>query len=201
MILEKLLIKKKMNQKEFRLQKEIRDYDKYFKIDSVVIDELEDGKFTTSYTRYKLSRPDAVALLVFNKDTNKVILVKQFRYPIANRESENILEVVAGKIDGDESPKTAAVRELEEEIGYSIKEERLSNSLEMFASPGYSTEKIHIFLAIVEDSDKTSNGGGVAGEHENIEIVEIDLNEFMSKVRSNEIKDAKTIIASTLIKL
>ena len=71
----------------------------------------------------------------------------------------------------------------------------------MFASPGYSTEKIHIFLAIVENSDKTSNGGGVAGEHENIEIVEIDLNEFMLKIRSNEIKDAKTIVASTLIKL
>lgn len=190
-----------MNKKELRLQKEIRDYDKYFKIDSVVIDELENGIFTTSYTRYKLSRPDAVALLVFNKDTNKIILVKQFRYPIANREPENILEVVAGKIDGGESPKAAAIRELEEEIGYSIKEEMLSNSLEMFASPGYSTEKIHIFLAIVDNSNKTSDGGGVAGEHENIEIVEIDLNEFMSKIRSNEIKDAKTIIASTLIKL
>lgn len=190
-----------MNKREIRLQKEIRDYDKYFKIDSVVVDELEDGKFTKSHTLYKLSRPDAVALLVFNKDTNKVILVKQFRYPIANRETENIIEIVAGKIDGNESPKTAAVRELKEEIGYSIKEDRLSDSLEMFASPGYSTEKIHIFLAIVENSDKTSEGGGLVEEGENIEIIELDLNEFMSKVRSNEIKDAKTIIASTLIKL
>lgn len=187
--------------KVIRLQKEIRDYDKYFKIDSVVIDELENGIFKDSYTRYKLTRPDAVAILVFNEDTKQITLVKQFRYPISHRESENILEVVAGKIDGDESPKKAAIRELEEEIGYRISEEILSNPIEMYASAGYSTEKIYIFLAVVKNSDKVSDGGGVAGEHENIEIVNMDLSDFMSKIRSNEIKDSKTLLASTLIKL
>lgn len=188
--------------REIKLQTEIREFDGYFKIDSVVIDEFEKGIFVDSYKRYKLTRPDAVVVLVFNKDTSKITLVKQFRYPVAHHSSEMILEAVAGKIDAGETPKQAAVRELKEEVGYIITEDRLENPIEMFASPGYSTEKISIFLAVVENSDKDPNsGGGLAGEHEDIEIIEIDVNEFMRQVNSNEIKDSKTIIAANLIKI
>jgi len=188
--------------KTIKTHSEARDYNEYFKIDKIIVDEFEDGKYTTSYSRYKLTRPDAVTILVFNEDTQNVILVKQFRYPIMGHVKENILEAVAGKIDAGESPKRAAVRELEEEIGYRISEDRLGAPIEIFASPGYSSEKITIFLAVVNNNDKLAGaGGGVQGEHENIEIVEMNINDFMSKIRSNEIKDSKTIIASTLIKL
>lgn len=187
--------------KDFKLHSEIRDYNAYFKVDMVTVSEFHDGIYATEYKRYKLTRPDAVAILVFNEDTKNVILVKQMRYPIIQHTSENILEAVAGKIDEGETPKQAAVRELSEEIGYTISEDRLSSPIEIFASPGYSSEKIYIFLAVVKDSDKTTDGGGVAGEHENIEIVEIDIEEFIAKIKSNEIKDSKTIIASNLIKI
>jgi len=188
--------------KEFKISTETREYNSYFKIDSVEVSEFENGIFVDSYKRYRLTRPDAVTVLVFNEDTKKVTLVKQLRFPIVHHTSENILEAVAGKIDVGETPKQAAVRELYEEVGYKISEDRLSNPIEIFASPGYSTEKLYIFLVVVKDSDKDSNaGGGVQGEHENIEIVELDVNEFISKVQSNEIKDSKTIIASNLIKL
>jgi ADP-ribose pyrophosphatase len=188
--------------KTIKTHSEFRDYDGYFKIDRITVDEFEDGIYKSNFKRFRLTRPDAVTILVFNEDTNNVILVKQFRYPIFNHTQENILEAVAGKIDAGESPATAAVRELWEEVGYKIKEDRLGKPIEMYASPGYSTEKITIFLAVVKDSDKDPGaGGGVQGEHENIEIVEMDINEFMSKINSNEIKDSKTIIASRLIKL
>jgi nudix-type nucleoside diphosphatase (YffH/AdpP family) len=188
--------------KEIKLSTETREYDSYFKIDSVEVSEFENGRFTDSYKRYKLTRPDAVTILVFNEDTRKVTLVKQLRYPIIHHTSENILEAVAGKIDAGESPKTAAVRELKEEVGYVITEDRLSNPIEIYASAGYSSEKIYIFLVVVKNSDKDPNaGGGVAGEHENIETIEMDLNEFIAKVQSNEIKDSKTIIAANLIKI
>lgn len=100
--------------KTIKTHSEARDYNEYFKIDKIIVDEFEDGKYTTSYSRYKLTRPDAVTILVFNEDTQNVILVKQFRYPIMGHVKENILEAVAGKIDAGESPKRAAVRELEE---------------------------------------------------------------------------------------
>lgn len=174
-----------------------REYDGYFKIDSALI--TEEG--ITPYKRFKLTRPDASTILVFNEDTKKVILVKQFRYPISHLVTENILEAVAGKIDAGETPKQAAIRELKEEIGYVISEDRLSKPIVMLTAPGYSVERIYIFLAVVKDSDRDpAYGGGVVGEHENIETVEIDVNEFKRMVEENEIQDAKTIIAAGLIK-
>lgn len=188
--------------KTIKTHSETREYNDYFKIDSITVDEFEDGIYKSNFKRFRLTRPDAVTVLVFNEDTNKIILVKQFRYPIFHHTTEHILEAVAGKIDGGETPSQAAIRELWEEVGYKIPEARLGKPIEMYASPGYSTEKITIFLAVVKDSDKDPGaGGGVQGEHENIETVEMDINEFMSKINSNEIKDSKTIIASRLIKL
>lgn len=187
--------------KTLRLQKEVRVYDGYFKIDSVVIDEFEGGVYKDSVTRYKLTRKDAVAVLIYNEDTKKIILAKQFRYPINHKVSDNILEVVAGKIEEGQTPKQAAVREVYEEVGYIIDENKLDDPIEMFSSPGYSTETIYIFLAVVKNSDKDPNaGGGVQSEHENIETVEMPLSEFMRKIDHNEIKDSKTIIASRLIR-
>ena len=185
-----------------KILSEERAFDRYFKVDKALISEKTSDTTSETYSRYKLTRPDAVAVLVYNEDTKKVTLVKQFRYPIAHRVSEYVLEVVAGKIDGDENPKQSAVREVLEEVGYKITEDRLGEPIEIFASPGYSTEVIYIFLVVVKNSDKDENsGGGLDTEHENIEIVEMDIKEFMSKINLNEIKDSKTIIASTLIKI
>ncbi len=181
---------------------EHRGYDGYFKVDIGRIQEIKDKEVLATYDRCKLTRPDAVTILVFNEDTKKVILVKQFRYPIIHHTSDNILEAVAGKIDAGETPKQAAVRELLEEVGYRITEDRLTTPIEIFTSPGYSTEKIYIFLAVVKNIDKDANhGGGLEIEHEDIEIVEMDLNEFLIKIYSNEIKDSKTIISANLIKI
>lgn len=188
--------------KEIKIIGESRAYDSYFKIDEAKVEEKQPDGTSVEYSRFKLTRPDAVTVLVFNEDTGNVILVKQFRYPIAQHSSENILEAVAGKIDAGETPQQAAVRELFEEIGYKISESKLGKPIEIFASPGYSSEKIYIFLAVVKDLDKVENaGGGVQGEHENIEIIELPISEFVNKVHSNEIKDSKTIIAANLIKI
>lgn len=184
-------------EKKFNIGPDNREYDGYFKIDSTVI---TDGEIPV-YKAYKLTRPDASTILVFNEDTKKIILIKQFRYPIAHLVSDNILEAVAGKIDAGETPEQAAVRELKEEIGYVISEDRLSKPIVMMTAPGYSVERIFIFLAVVKDSDKDPHfGGGLAAEHEHIETTEIDVNEFKRMVADNEIQDAKTIIAANLIK-
>lgn len=177
---------------KIEIKSEERIFNQYFKIDEAV---LNDG--TGDYKESKLTRPNAVAVLVYNEETENVILVNQFRYPVG----KNIVEAVAGKIDGEESSKTAAVREILEEIGYKITEDMLSNPIEMYPSPGYSSEVIYIFLVIVKSSDKVEAGGGVVGEHENINIVEMHVTDFISKIKSNEIKDSKTIIASSLIRL
>lgn len=191
-----------MSNKKTEFLGEERLFDGYFKVDQLTVKETSEDGVESIYYRSKLTRPNAVAVLVFNKDTNKVTLVKQYRYPVGKEYPDGILEVVAGKIDGDETPQIAAVREMYEEVGYVITESDLSKPIEICASPGYSSEKIFVFLVVVNNSMKDpSAGGGLQGEHENIEIVEMDVIEFMNRIASNELKDSKTIIASTLIKL
>jgi len=190
-----------MSNKKTEFLKEERIFDGYFKVDQLTVKETAEDGAESIYYRSKLSRPNAVAVLVFNEDTQKITLVRQFRYPVALEYPVDILEVVAGKIDDGETPQHAAIRELHEEVGYVITEEHLTKPFEIYASPGYSTEKIFIFLAVVKNSDKDPNaGGGVQGEHENIDIIEKDVDEFLNEVKTNVIKDSKTIIASALIK-
>ena len=176
---------------------EERVYDEYLKIDKGIVKHEKNGS-TEEYSRYKLTRPDAVACLVLNKDTDKFILVKQFRFPIAHREGENVLEVAAGKIDEGETPREAAVRELKEELGYEIDPKELEDAHSLYASPGYSTEKIHFFIAYVTNDMKISDGGGLESEHEDIEIVEIDTFSLTEMVARGEITDLKTYSIITL---
>ena len=70
----------------------------------------------------------------------KVILVRQFRYPI----QKFIYELPAGKLDPKEDPQACAARELEEETGYVAG--RLEKLTAIYTSPGFCTEQLHIFL-------------------------------------------------------
>lgn len=184
---------------KIKIGKEERAYDGYFKIDQAEMQETHENGEVKTFKRFKVTRPDAVGVLVYNEDSRKIILVRQQRYPIAHKVKENILEIVAGKIDAGETPKQAAVREMKEEIGYEITEDMLHCHMETYPSPGYSSETVHIYVVIVGDRHKVSKGGGVEGEHENIDIVEMDRLEFKSRIKDGQIKDGKTILASTIL--
>lgn len=153
------------------------------------------------FKRERVKREDAVAVLILNTDTNKVILTRQFRYAIADKINEEIIEVVAGKIDPGEAPVETAISETEEETGYRVKKEHLRLLLSCFSSPGYSSELFYVFYATVTNADKVAKGGGLEAEHENITVVEMDLEKFTSLVRDAGIKDAKTYIAGLYMML
>lgn len=175
---------------------EIRAFDSYFKVDKALVSHDKGDGTTETYSRYKLTRPDAVAVLIVNRDTEKITLVKQFRYPIADKEPNGVLEIVAGKMDEGETPEQTAIREVMEEVGYEINLECLSLPTIAYASPGYSSEKIYTYIATVNNEMKVASGGGLESEHESIEIIEIDVQEFMEMVRDGEIIDSKTLIAA-----
>jgi nudix-type nucleoside diphosphatase (YffH/AdpP family) len=162
----------------------------------LVIEEAQlIGENNKKFSRLRLIREDAAAVLVINTDSNKVILTKQFRYPVAAKASEEILEIVAGKLDEGEEPMAAALRETEEEIGYRIKPKNIKLLVSCFASPGYSSERFFIYTATVTDEDKVSKGGGLAAENEQIEIIELDVDKFKTLIRDGALHDAKTYIA------
>ena len=112
-----------------------------------------------------------------------VILIRQYRVAIGR----DVLEIPAGKLEGDEDPIERARCELEEETGY--RAERVVPVGSIFASVGYTTEKTHMFLAF--DLHKTSQN---LEADECIEVVPVALDEIEDKIASNELKDAKTII-------
>lgn len=181
-----------MQKRKVEIIKEKRVYNGYTKVDEALIkDTLEDGSSST-YTRQKVARPDAVTGLIYNVDTESVVLVRQHRYPAqTNKKSGFLYEAVAGKIDQGEEPKDAFIRECFEEVGYEINEENLEFCFSAYTTPGYSTERIYYFLAIVTNKDKVKNaGGGLEGENENIEICEFHYLLFRSMMDTME--DAKT---------
>jgi nudix-type nucleoside diphosphatase (YffH/AdpP family) len=102
-----------------------------------------------------------------------------------------ILETPAGLLDGDE-PEPAIRREAMEETGFRVRDVRFL--FKAYSSPGSSTEVVHFFAASIDTKDRVSEGGGLAEEHEDIEVVEIPLDGAMAMIESGEIIDFKTII-------
>jgi len=116
-----------------------------------------------------------------------VILIRQHRHATGGY----LWELPAGKLDDGESPESCASRELEEETG--VRADELRHLTTIWTTPGFSDERIHMFLAT------GLTPGRVALEaHEFIERHEMSLQEAIERVRSGEIDDAKTIIALLL---
>ena len=52
----------------------------------------------------------------------------------------------------------------------------------------------------MSDAARTSQGGGVASEHEDIKVIECPIDEFLARVTAGRLPDAKTIIAGYWLK-
>ena len=136
----------------------------------------------------------AAAILLHDPQDDTVVLVRQFRPgAFANGDPAFMLEIPAGIVDAGEIAADAIVREAMEETGFEI--EDVHYLFEMYSSPGTLTEKVSLFVASVHGDRKTGQGGGLAGEGEDIEVVTLGLDEAYGMIRTGAITDAKTIIA------
>jgi ADP-ribose pyrophosphatase len=123
------------------------------------------------------------AVVVAVNGNGKIIFVKQYRYPL----DKALIELPAGKLEKNEDPIHCAIRELEEETGYSSgKIEKLGS---IFTTPGFCTEELHIYLA---KDLKPGNHNREEGEF-GMQIFELSLDEIEGKIKTAEIKDSKTI--------
>lgn len=163
--------------------------------DKLIVEEATVSSESNKFRKQRIKREDASAVLLLNTDSNRVVLTQQFRYPLHDKLSENMLEIVAGKQEEGEAPVQTAIRETLEETGYRIRIENIQLLLSCFSTPGYSSERFSIYYATVTDQDKVSKGGGVKKEHESITCVEIDADEFIKLVETAALHDAKTYIA------
>lgn len=134
-----------------------------------------------------VEHPGAVGIVAIIN--NKIVLVKQYRKAI----EKAIWEIPAGKLEQGENPKDCAIRELKEETGYTAKKLRLIHKF--YTSPGFSNQKIYIYLATDLESGEANLEDG-----EFLDVHELELNQVYEMLEKNEIEDAKTSIGLLLAK-
>ena len=103
-----------------------------------------------------------------------------------------ISETEAQTDSGAEEETAEEAREAEEETGYRVRQPR--KVFEAYMSPGSVTEKLHLFVAEYEPGDRILSGGGLEGEGEDIEVIEMPLADALAGIANGTIQDGKTIM-------
>lgn len=147
------------------------------RIDTV---ELPDKKYSK---REIVEHPGAVGIVAITNN-KEIVLVKQFRKAV----EKELIEIPAGKLEIGEEPKDCVIRELKEETGYSA--EKITYMMEFYTSPGFSNEKLYLFMA-----ESLQEGEAEPEKDEYIEVLKLNINDLISMVDNGEILDSKTIIA------
>jgi nudix-type nucleoside diphosphatase (YffH/AdpP family) len=173
--------------------------DNYYQLRNVTYEQRRrDGKWQTE-TREVYESASGAAALLYNRTKGTVLLTRQFR--IGARLSGHdgfLIEAAAGVLD-DADPAERVRAEIREETGYDIAQ--VEKVLELFASPGTLTERVHYFLAEYDPSQEAGDGGGKEEEGEDIDVVDMAFGEALAKVQSGEICDAKTVILLQFLQL
>jgi nudix-type nucleoside diphosphatase (YffH/AdpP family) len=142
--------------------------------------------------RETYDRGNGAVVLLYQPEARRVVLTRQFRFPAyVNGHDGMLVEAAAGLLD-DATPEERIRLEAEEETGYRIHDVR--KVYEAFMSPGSVTEKLHFFIAEYDASTKVGRGGGLEGEGEDIEVVEVKFDDALAMIERGEIVDAKTIM-------
>jgi len=141
--------------------------------------ELENGE---TANREVVEHSGGVAVLAVDEAEN-VLFVRQFRYPYG----QELLELPAGKLEPGEDPAKCGLRELEEETGFAAEEYRPFGQI--YPTPGYTTEVLHLFLA-----------RGLIRTHQHLDedefltVEKIPFQTALELCLRGEIKDAKTVV-------
>lgn len=166
--------------------------DNWYVLKKTTFDFLRTDGSWQRQSRETYDRGNGATILLYNRAQRSVILTRQFRYPAyVNDYRKLLIETPAGLLD-DRSPEEAIRRETAEETGFVIHD--VKKVFEAFMSPGSVTEKLHFFVAEYEPAAKQEDGGGVHADGEDIETLEIDLDDALSRITSGEICDGKTIL-------
>jgi ADP-ribose pyrophosphatase len=133
-----------------------------------------------------LRHPGAAAVVPFLDPPGgadpRVVLIRQFRHAADGY----IWEVPAGRLDGGELPESCAARELEEETG--MRARRLERLTTIYTTPGFTDERIHLFLA-----DGLDPGAEHREADEFMELHTLRWSQVVGMIERGEIVDGKTL--------
>jgi ADP-ribose pyrophosphatase len=187
--------------RKVKICKQTRLFDDFFKVDEIVVAHKQrDGTMSSDQRRLVCERGDAVAALLYEPDTDTVIMVDQFKVPtlIARRRDNPattdgwIMEAVAGMIDIGETAEEAIIRETLEETGYRTSKPELI--CKFFSSSGGTSERIFLYFSEVGEADRIGEGGGVPGE--DVRVVRRSTHELFAQLERCQIEDPKLAIGA-----
>ena len=167
--------------------------DNWYILNKVTFDYNKDSDVPETQVREVYDRGNGAVILLYNSAKKTVVLTRQFRLPtyLNGNTSGMLIEACAGMLDED-NPIDCIIRETEEETGYRLSS--VKKVFQSYMSPGAVTEILHFFIGEYQPEMKVSEGGGLAEEHEYIEVLEYPFNEAYQMIASGEITDAKTIM-------
>ncbi len=144
--------------------------------------ELSDGNYSK---REIVKHPGAVAIIAMTEE-GKIVFVEQYRKPL----ERSLIEIPAGKLEPNEAPEITAVRELEEETGYTT--EQMQYVTSFYTSPGFADELMHVYFT---DNLIKLDEAVPLDEDEFVEVHYLSLEEAEQYVLEQKIYDAKTAYA------
>lgn len=151
------------------------------------------SEYSPVIQRELIRRPEAAGVLLYDDQQKRFALIEQFRIGALNDvDSAWQLEIIAGVIDGDESPEHCIRRESLEESGCEITE--LKHLFSFFPSAGACSEFFHLYVAEVE---LPTHGGvfGMPDEGENIQLHIFEYSDLETLFKNGRLKNAAVIMA------
>ncbi|UYV35797.1 NUDIX domain-containing protein [Rhodobacteraceae bacterium D3-12] len=157
--------------------------------------ERFDGAMSETLQREVFVAGDAATVLPYDPVRDRVLLIEQFRMGPYERGDKApwMLEPIAGRIDGFETPRSTAEREAVEEAGLRL--ERLEPIASYYGTPGYSTEMFYSFIGIADLPKSAAGMGGVEDEHEDIRSHVVSFNDAMALIDSGEANNGPLILS------
>lgn len=189
-----------MHNNKIKIQKTEILSDNWYTLRKITYDYLKkDGSWQTQ-SREAYDRGNGATILLYNTNLRTVILTRQFRLPsfINGNNTGMLIESCAGLLDKDNA-EDCIRRETEEETGYKIS--TIKKIFEAYMSPGSVTEILHFYIAEYSNNMKVSEGGGIAHEQEDIEVLEIKYDTALAMIDMGDIKDGKTIMLLQYLRL
>lgn len=150
-------------------------------------------EYTSAIQRELIRRKEAAGVLIYNDQQQKFALIEQFRVGAIDDEiSPWQLEIIAGVLDGDESPESCIRRESIEESGCELNQ--IKHLFSFYPSAGACDEIFHLYVA---QAALPAEGGvfGMPDEGENIQLHIIDYSDLSLLLKSNRLKNAPVSMA------
>ena len=129
---------------------------------------------------------DSVAILLYHKDRDAFVFVKQFRPSIYLKNDDGYTyELCAGLVDKDKSLKVIAYEEILEETGYDVPMDSIEKITSFYTAVGFAGGRQTLYFATIDNSMKVSDGGGI--DNESIEVIYIKKDEVMKFMLNEDV--------------